>query len=152
PVGIRPRLVIEESEYLLTIPWGDREISVFIALDVLAKDYRCPVLSAKKVLDETTPYAQAVIHSAAPRASESGLRSSIPAHSLHIEKPRLDVDPNDREMPWPNHKIGGRPVFLDAGSDLAEVADDILMRGYDHVIQLCFPDDRDTSLSVNWPF
>lgn len=91
-------------------------------------------------------------HDPSPRGTHRELPSSLPAHSLRIEKSTPVIDPDNSGMPWPHHKIGGRPVFLDSGSDLQDRVREMLAQGFDPVLQLCFPNNRDALLDVNWPF
>jgi hypothetical protein len=151
PEGVSPPMRNNKVEYLLTVPRGSAELSLFISLIYESRNPRCVWRSVKTVLDEQQGHVQAILHTPAKRSLSSRFKSSFEGHALRIDQPEADVDP-EVGGPWASHKLGGVPVFYDSGSDLDDLAAAVMHSGYAHIIQLAPPSSRDAPVKGSWPF
>jgi hypothetical protein len=150
PAGVVPRVSTAESRYLMTIPWGGGEVSVFIGFDPRADDVRAPWVSRATIFDDGAGHIQAVAHAAAPRGTSKAL-AAFPGRALSVEPETADVSRG-----WPafcHHKIGGQAVFGDADEGLLGDVDALAAQGFAHAVQLSLPGPTDASpLGFSWPF
>jgi hypothetical protein len=151
PQGISPGALDGRAEYLLTVPWMGRELSVFTAFVYSPEEPDCIWRLGKRVFQENNPYVEALLHEPTSRSRMKAYFSQFRGHSLEVERTRRDFD-RDTGGPWPHSKLGGTPVFFDAGEDLEELARGLINEGFAHAVQLSMPTDKDAVVEGAWPF
>jgi hypothetical protein len=153
PHGVEPKDIREgETKYWLTIPWlHDSELSLFLWLSPIASESNCTWTNSRKVHTSASSLAQAVVHPAASRSGNGLLASSLASRGLEIGPSIEDVSPYDPDMPWPEHKLGGKPFFDDAGSYAYQLTNNLISAGYIHVLQMTFPSNSDAGINGSWP-
>jgi hypothetical protein len=151
PRGVVPLSLGRRAQYLLTVPWNGAELSVFTAFVYAPDDPDCIWGLGKMAFEQGNPFVEAVLHAPAPRSGVKRRSSQFRGHALLVEPQRSDFD-RELEGHWPDSKLGGLPVFYDAGADLQEVARNVIKAGFTHALQLSTPTDRDALVEGSWPF
>jgi hypothetical protein len=93
-----------------------------------------------------------VLHARVPRSANEALHSGLAPRGLEVGPEASDDEPDESGAVAPHggHKLGGRP-FLTSGVAMSEEIRQALQVGFQHVLQVSFPDQRDGPISGNWP-
>jgi hypothetical protein len=162
PPGVRPRRVVAETQYFLTLPLTEAvDVSVFLSLNY--EDRESPRWLFRHyytLFSEERELVQFVLHeSRLEVAEDSELRSEF--FRFGLSQGPLSTDPevstvHDLRMHddaiYADHKTGGIPYFHQLVRTLPQQSLESLRMGYRHLLQLCSPGYEDPTIKGTWPF
>jgi len=133
--------------YLLTCKMEeDTEVSLFINFDSDDSDI---IWDGRDVVHESNSELISVItHSPALRREGDAASERSPSYSLIAHAEQDDIGPDGL---YGHHKFGGSPYFR-RNTPLEKAGAGLLEKGYQHALQLMFPDYLDGRIEESWPF
>lgn len=158
PQGVIPPQVETATRYLATLRLNEEcDVSLFTTFDFTNRSLSGYFNATYRLLDQSNPLVQFVVHSSiADREKSSGLSSDLP--ELHFVFGRSGVDPEclsaeglENPAIYEEHKVGGQPFFEQLEGDFAKTLD-LFQQGYIHLLQLAFPGEEDAEIDADWPF
>lgn len=141
----------DELRYFFTVPLPDVkgvEVSVFMDM----RDTFVFAGTAGKVLAGAG--IDVVRHAVTARGTEASRHDSeVSEHPLVLGEPRADMTSEDgEEVPFSNHKMGGRPYFVQGEPVLEDEVNRLMASGFVHLAQIDFPgNEGDADVSGSWP-
>ena len=148
PVGVVPKN--KGLSYLITLPWSEElEVSLFVDADA---DF---IFSSAASVPSGPPHYELIRHEPRPRGESGAYDSELSEHPILIgdlvdDAGELDFD--GVRQPYSDHKIGGRPYFLQGEPELEDAVAALLADGFGHAIQLGFPGSPGVDVRGTWPF
>jgi hypothetical protein len=128
-------------------------MSIFTRFEYDPDDPDCIWRLSRRVFDQSNPFVEVLVHAPSKRARASRYGSDLPGYALRVGSPRSDLVTNlEGVVPYSHSKLRGGPVFYDATEDATALCQELLEQGFQHVLQLSFPNVEDAVVDGSWPF